>query len=106
MLVSLIKDRAEPAAVIDPFEKVWTSAFGATLPLGHCLRHEHFDRWTRFHSLPSSKRYSGTLDERQIILHRANTLGYECFTAGEQIWLVSCPLFATLLETCDGSNDD
>ncbi|WP_284164067.1 hypothetical protein [Frigidibacter sp. SD6-1] len=76
--------------MIDLFEATWHRLFGLTPPLGHMLRYDHFDRWTRFHALPGSKRYADSETERQIILHRGNQLGSECFFKGEKVWLVSC----------------
>lgn len=71
------------------FSAIWHNTFGQTPPLGHELRHDFHSAWTRFHSLPESKRYADTPDERQTILLRANTLAMECFGSNAKLWLVT-----------------
>lgn len=88
----------------DPFERAWKDVFGATPPLGHYLRADFYEFWTRFHALPKSKRYAENRAERQTILDRGNLLGSACFSHEEPVWLVSCP-FAELVEGAGSATD-
>lgn len=78
------------------FSKVWRRSFGETPPLGHILRHDFFDYWTRFHALPESKRYADNDDEWSIVLSRANTLASECIGDHARVW-VATEYFAELV---------
>lgn len=69
------------------FSNTWRRYFGGSPPLGHVLRHEHFNAWTRFHALPESKRYAECDEERRSIVARANTLATECFGEQATIWI-------------------
>lgn len=51
----------------------WTRAWGPRPPLSYELRGRFPDRWVRFHSLPGSKRYAGSQEEHDEILHRHMT---------------------------------
>lgn len=48
----------------------WTARFGETPPLGYRLRVAFADRWLRIHSLPNSKRYPESPDEKDLLLAR------------------------------------
>ncbi len=69
------------------FSKAWNQIFGCSLPLGHVLRYENIDAWTRFHSLPESKRYAECDKETGTIVERANTLATECFGEQANVWV-------------------
>lgn len=71
------------------FQKLWRKAFGELPPLGYFLRKAVPERWTRFHSLPESKRYAKNDDEKAIIRDRANTLGDQIFGDRKPIWLAA-----------------
>ena len=70
-----------------PFEQAWTQFHAGRHPLGWMLRNEDGSHWIRFHSLPQSKQYADTDEERAILLARQNTLAAEVIGAG-QCWLV------------------
>lgn len=55
------------------FQKLWRKAFGELPPLGYFLRKAVPERWTRFHSLPESKRYAKNDDEKAIIRDRSGS---------------------------------
>ena len=59
----------------ESFDCFWKENYADLVPLGYVLR-EHFfnDRWFRIHSLPKSKRYADSEDEKQIVLDRQNAL--------------------------------
>ena len=65
----------------------WISEFGAIAPIGHGLRHHLPDHWTRFHSLPESKRYAENELEYSEIVRRQLTIGNELFEIGEPIYV-------------------
>lgn len=78
---------SEPCDQSSEFSKAWRRSFGFSPPLGHVLRYDHFDAWTRFHSLPGSKRYAECDEETGIIVERANTLASECFGEQASVWV-------------------
>ncbi len=65
----------------------WVSEFTEIVPVGHVLRPCLFDNWTRFHSLPESKRYAEDEVEYAEILRRHLAVGNEIFEPGEQIYV-------------------
>jgi hypothetical protein len=65
----------------------WITEFGHFSPAGHGLRQEHSHRWTRFHSLPDSKRYPEIDAEYFEIIKRHTTVACELFVAGEPIFV-------------------
>lgn len=71
---------------IDPLSW-WTSQVSEFAPIGHVLRRHLYERWTRFHSLPESKRYAETESERQEILRRHLAVASELFVPGELIFV-------------------
>lgn len=77
-----------PSSPLD-FSKAWQRSFGETPPLGHLLRHDFSDHWTRFHALPESKRYADTKEEQAIILLRANALTTRIIGDQAQVWVVT-----------------
>lgn len=56
------------------FLEHWRQAYGETPLVGHVLRDRFPRRWLRIHSLPESKRYAETDDERREILRRQNAV--------------------------------
>ncbi len=69
------------------FAHDWARYYDGIPPLGHMLRCEVPDRWTRFHALPESKRLADTPAERAIILDRANRLADRPFGLSGALWL-------------------
>jgi len=58
----------------ESFIDYWRRLYGETPLIGHALRNRFPTRWLRIHSLPESKRYAETEDERREILRRQNVL--------------------------------
>jgi hypothetical protein len=52
----------------------WNQEYPEMWPLAYKFKEVYKERWVRFHSLPQSKRYAETHEERAIILKRHNTL--------------------------------
>ena len=73
---------------MDAFETAWRHAHPNCNPVGYRMRSADAPNWIRFHSLPLSKRYAETADERCILLERQNTLANEVLGAGASCWLV------------------
>ncbi len=48
----------------------WMTTFGEIAPVGHVLRGHLHEHWTRFHSLPQSKRYAENDGEYAELLRR------------------------------------
>lgn len=63
--------------------------FGATPPLGYCLRIEHHQRWLRLHSLPGSKRYAETETEWSELRARSWAAASQVLPDGKPVWLVT-----------------
>lgn len=57
-------------ARIELLSQQWASKWPGVRPITYELRDTARDRWVRFHSLPNSKRYAETEDERQEILRK------------------------------------
>lgn len=70
------------------FDHWFREHFGATAPVGYCLRADHGDRWLRLHSLPGSKRYAEEDGERAEVRRRAWAAAAALFPAGSAVWLV------------------
>lgn len=70
------------------FAANWQRAFGRVAPSGWQLRQAYPHRWTRFHTLEQSKRYSQTPSEVATVLARLNAVAAECFEAGRAVLLV------------------
>lgn len=77
------------SAQLEHLSDIWQEVFSKTPPVGYFLRREFSERWTRFHALPAAKRYAETAAEKDVILHRANTLVTECFGEGDELWLIT-----------------
>jgi hypothetical protein len=71
---------------IDPIAW-WTSTFGEIPPRGHLLRGVLSDNWTRFHSLPESKRYAENAVEYSELSYRHLTVTGELFEKGQPIYV-------------------
>jgi len=65
----------------------WTSEFTELAPVGHVLRNHLYERWTRFHSLPESKRYAESAVEYEELLARHSSVASELFQVGEVIYV-------------------
>ncbi|MES2950943.1 MAG: hypothetical protein V4858_20605 [Pseudomonadota bacterium] len=69
----------------------WQASFGKALPAGYLCRATLPERWMRIHSLPESKRYPESEDERREILRRHGAAAL--YALGEDS---ECVLFITL----------
>jgi len=65
----------------------WISEFTSVAPAGHVLREHLHERWTRFHSLPESKRYAENEPENVELLTRHLSVANELFEVGEPIYV-------------------
>jgi hypothetical protein len=65
----------------------WMSEFNSIAPVGHQLRERLHERWTRFHSLPESKRFAENEAEYGELLRRHVSVASELFEAGETIYV-------------------
>lgn len=65
----------------------WVSTFGEVAPVGHVLRRQLQERWTRFHSLPESKRYPEEAAEFDELMARHLSVTNGLFTKGEEIYV-------------------
>jgi hypothetical protein len=82
---------------IDPISW-WTSEVSEFAPIGHVLRRHMHDRWTRFHSLPESKRYAESDAEHQEVLTRHVAVASELFEVGAPIYVYRCRLMERRLK--------
>lgn len=75
------------AHLTDLWERTWPLA----RPLGHELRGAYVDRWTRFHSLPESKRYADSDAEYAEILRRHRIVLRELHDPAEvaRLWVIA-----------------
>ena len=72
---------------MNPFQLIWSRFHEGHWPVGYRLRGSGAAHWVRFHSLPHSKRYADTEDERRTVLKRQNLLAAEVLGSGP-CWLV------------------
>ncbi len=72
---------------MNPFQHLWSRFHEGHWPIGYMLRQSGAANWVRFHSLPESKRYAETDDERGVILRRQNALA-AAVLASDPCWLV------------------
>lgn len=70
------------------FHHLWHQYYPGLPPLAYVLHEKLPNLWWRFHSLPESKQYPDSLEERTILLHRHNTLATEVLGQGQECWLV------------------
>ncbi len=73
---------------VNVFEGWLREHFGATPPIGYCLRTDHRQRWLRIHSLPDAKRYAENELERSEVRRRAWVAAAEVLPTGAVCWLV------------------
>jgi hypothetical protein len=66
----------------------WRGKYGAVPPIGYELRDHWGAHWSRFHSLPNSKRYPSTAEEYAEMHKRAAALGRTIFTPEEPIYVL------------------
>jgi hypothetical protein len=69
------------------FETDWRRFYPETNPVGWMMRYANTRHWIRFHSLPLSKQYPDSDEERRILLDRQNTLANEILGEGRPCWL-------------------
>jgi hypothetical protein len=74
----------------EAFLEHWRRSHGETPLVGHVLRKRLPRRWLRIHSLPGSKRYAETEDERREILRRQNSLCSDLIGDGNACVIVFC----------------
>jgi hypothetical protein len=58
----------------ESFLVYWNELYPETPPINYFFKERLQKRWLRIHSLPESKRYAGTKEEWDILLHRQNTI--------------------------------
>ena len=56
-------------------------------PVGYALRWRYVDRWTRFHSLPESKRYPDSDEEMELLVLRHMAVADTLFAEGAAIFV-------------------
>lgn len=72
---------------MSPFQHIWSRFHAGHWPVGYGLRGSGEINWVRFHSLPHSKRYADSDDERRTILERQNLIAGEVL-GSDPCWLV------------------
>lgn len=72
---------------MNPFQHIWSRFHEGHWPVGYRLTGSEAANWVRFHSLPNSKRYADSDDERRTILQRQNSLAAEVL-GSDPCWLV------------------
>ena len=70
------------------FASFWQKSHPSGPPIAHILRDAPQEHWVRFHSLPGSKRYAETTEERWTVLERANALASRVLGEEVDCWLV------------------
>lgn len=70
-------------------DRTWGLAFGEAPPIRSSLRTGFADRWVRFHSLPSGKRYAESPAERDEIRSRHAAVLGQLFEADEPRFVLS-----------------
>lgn len=58
----------------EEFQRFRTEDYPETPPINYLFKHHLKSRRLRIHSLPESKRYAETKEERAILLHRQNAI--------------------------------
>lgn len=71
-------------------QKEWRESFGKALPVGFSCRENLHDLWLRIHSLPCSKRYAETGQDRKEVIERQNAVAEYVLCEGSQ-----CIIFVT-----------
>lgn len=72
---------------MNPFQLIWSRFHEGHLPVGYRLTGSGAANWVRFHSLPNSKRYADSDEERCTVLQRQNLLAGEVLGT-DPCWLV------------------
>jgi hypothetical protein len=65
----------------------WKTEMAPVAPVGHALRQYLSKDWTRFHSLPESKRYAESEADRVVLRNRHITIATLLFVTGEPIYI-------------------
>lgn len=81
----------------------WESRWPSCRPIGHELRTSAATRWVRLHSLPGSKRYAETPEERAEVLSRHNIVLSDLFRLVE---VADEPPVALTITCAWGDRDD
>ena len=81
----------------------WKGEFGDIPPVGFILRQYFESHWTRFHSLPESKRYPDSETEYAELLLRHSQVADVLFTESESVFLFRSSLNEQLEGTEMGS---
>lgn len=71
------------------FEKDWHHFHNGSHPAGHAVKFTEYEKWIRFHSLPSSKRYAENDMETECLLSRQNTLAREVLGEKSTCWMAT-----------------
>jgi hypothetical protein len=77
------------AALRQEFFADWNRRYPETPPVAYLFKQRLSKRWARIHSLPQSKRYAETPEERAEILHRQNTIIHHLIGKDTQIRVLS-----------------
>lgn len=75
--------------ITEKLENFWNQTLPDVWPIAHELKRVCPERWVRFHSLPESKRYAETPEERQIILERHNLVLDDLNVSHSSLYLVT-----------------
>jgi hypothetical protein len=67
----------------------WNTLYPQTPPIAYLFKQRLANRWARIHSLPKSKRYAETKEERAEILRRQNTIIHQLIGKDTEIRVVS-----------------
>lgn len=93
LLKILPNSKSKNRMKIHPIANAWRSSFGENLPVGYLCRDSLADNWLRIHSLPKSKQYADTAEEREELLRRQNVVAKYVLGEGS-----SCLLFFTYFD--------
>jgi hypothetical protein len=73
----------------ESFIKYWKETYSECPPVGYLLRENYVDIWLRIHTLPLSKRYAETEEEKKEILKRHNLILSDLLSEGGNYILVT-----------------
>jgi hypothetical protein len=73
----------------EEFKIFWLENYPETLPINYLFKLNLKSRWLRIHSLPKSKRYADTDQERATLLQRQNTIFNDLIANESKIYLVT-----------------
>src|SRR5258705_6684265 len=90
----------------------WESTYPGCPPIGYLLRQTFAEHWFRIHTLPGSKRYAESDNEKSEILRRHNMMLTSLLGDGKKYVLITTgysdssePVRPSQLETTKGSGE-